>query len=74
MTELERLQAEVLIAKNHLSDMRVLLRQAEQQLRDYADRLTLSDKEREVLGGHDDGCIRIGEIRPILRRVFGDAA
>lgn len=40
-------------------------------LLDAADRLTLSDGERVILAGHGDGCIRVNDLQPILRRVFG---
>jgi len=74
MDDVERLRAEVLIAKNHLAEMREQLQHMQQQLTDQAERLHLSDQERKILSGHEDGCVRVGELWPILRRVFGEAA
>jgi len=67
MDEMEHLRTE-------LSALQKRVETAELRLQEYVQRLTLSDEERDVLAGREDGCIRIGELRPIVRRVFGDAA
>lgn len=71
---MERLRNELGTTKDQVVQLQQQLTQAEQSLRDYAQRLVLSDQDRAVLSGEGDGCIRIGDLRPIVRRVFGDAA
>ena len=46
----------------------------ERSLEDLKQRLTLSDEEQRILAGRADGCIRIGDLDPILHRIFGKAA
>lgn len=71
---MERLRNELGTTKDQVVQLQQQLTQAEQSLRDYAQRLVLSDQDRAILSGEGDGCIRIGDLRPIVRRVFGDAA
>jgi hypothetical protein len=67
MDEMERLRAELGTTREQVLQLQRQLEQAQQ-------RLTLSDQERAVLAGKGDGCVRLGDLRPIVRRVFGDAA
>lgn len=45
--------------------------EAKARCRELSARLTLSDREKEVLRGEDDGCVRVGMLHPIVERVFG---
>lgn len=74
MDEMERLRGELRSATDQMSQLQQRLDQAEQQLHSYHQRLALSEHERGVLAGNHDGCVRLGDLRPIVRRVFGDAA
>ena len=38
-------------------------------LKEMANRLVLTDAERAILKGRDDGCIRVNDARPILKRI-----
>ena len=60
MDEMERLRDELRLAKEQICQLR--------------ERLTLSEEERTILTGQGDGCVRLGDLRPLVRRVFGDAA
>lgn len=71
MTDQQDLQTRAFLARNRIAELQAQLASAEAQIRDLQQRLALSEQEREVLRGQPDGCIRIGELRPILRRVFG---
>jgi septal ring factor EnvC (AmiA/AmiB activator) len=74
MDEMERLRGELRSATDQVSQLQQRLDQAEQQLHTYNQRLTLTEQDRAILSGHADGCVRLGDLRPIVRRVFGDAA
>ncbi len=74
MDDLERLRSQAFLATNHIAELQAQLARMEQENRQLAERLTLSDDERKILAGHEDGCVRVRELRPILRRIFGDAA
>ncbi len=71
MSELEKLQTQAFIARNRIADLEAQLTSAAQQLQEIHERLKLSDHERAVLKGRDDGCVRVGELWPILNRIFG---
>ena len=73
MTDMEKAQAQTFIAKNRVAELETQLEAAGERLAELQDRLTLSDAERAVLEGHDDGCVRVAELHPILTRVFGSA-
>ncbi len=73
-SEVEALRAQVFMARNHNAELEAQLAMAKGMLEELRERLTLSDRERKVLDGEGDGCIRISELRPILRRVFPEAA
>lgn len=45
---------------------------AEAKVSELLVRLALTPEERAVLDGRGDGCVRVGDLRPIARRVFGD--
>lgn len=70
MSELEKLRAELFLARNHRAELSEQLAAAKQMIEQLYERLTLSDKEHAILKGQADGCIRIGELAPILKRVF----
>lgn len=74
MDEMERLRDELRSANDQVLQLQQRLEQAEQQLHTCAQRLTLSEQDRVILAGQGDGCVRLGDLRPIVRRVFGDAA
>lgn len=74
MDELERLRSQAFIAKNRITELQEQLAVAEQRNQKLLERLILTEHERQVLSGHEDGCVRIGDLRPILRRIFGEAA
>lgn len=71
MSELEKLRAVAFMRKNRIRDLEVQLIATQRQLQELQERLTLSGQEKTILKGHDDGCIRTGELRPILNRVSG---
>lgn len=69
--ELERLRAEVEAATRQRDE---LLNGCQAALRAnelLEERTTLKPAERLALAGHDDGCIRVEEIRPLVVRVWG---
>ncbi len=74
MDELEKLRDQAFIAKNRIAELQQELTAAVEKNRELLERLTLTQKEREILHGHEDGCVRLGDLRPILRRIFGEAA
>ncbi len=74
MDKVDGLQAQPFMATNRVIELQEQLEGAQRRLRELTERLTLSEEERSILQGHADGCIRINELRPILRRVFGEAA
>ncbi len=59
------------ILRNRLADLEERLLVAEKKYNELADVLKLSEREREILDGREDGTIPVGLVRPILRRVFG---
>lgn len=61
-----------LILKNRVADLEERLRIAEGKYNELVASLELSDRERAILAGRDDGTIPVGEVRPILVRVFGE--
>jgi len=74
MDKRDDLETDASMATNRVTELQEQLEGAQRKLRELTERLTLSDEERSVLQGRADGCIRINELRPILRRVFGEAA
>ncbi len=74
MSELEELRDQAFIAKNRVAELELALSAAEQQLEELQDRLTLSDQERAVLDGQGNRFVPVDELRPIVARVFGQAA
>ena len=72
--EVESLRDQVFVARNRISELLEQLESAERSYRELQDRLELSAQEQNILAGRYDGCIRLGDVRPILRRVFGEAA
>jgi hypothetical protein len=74
MSELEKLQDQTFLARNRIQELQEQLSATQQKLHELQDRLTLSDQERAVLEGESDGCIRVGDLRPIVDRILGRAA
>jgi hypothetical protein len=74
MDEQERLREELRIANDQVTQLRQHLDDAQRQLATVNQRLVLSDQDHAILAGQGDGCVRLGDLRPIVRRVFGDAA
>jgi hypothetical protein len=72
MTEMERTHARDFIAQNRVAELQSQLRVTEDKLEQLMERLTLSPRERSVLDGRPDGCVLVGDLRPIVRRVFGE--
>lgn len=60
-----------LILQNRVADLEQLLRAMQQKYDELTQSLVLSQREREVLAGREDGQIPVGLVRPIFRRVFG---
>jgi hypothetical protein len=52
--------------QNRLTELEERLRTAERHLKGFRERLTLSEQDRAILQGHGDGCIRVGEMWPIV--------
>lgn len=65
MTDHER------ILRNQVTDLEERLHIMEKKYNELAANVQLSDREREILAGRNDGQIPIGMARPIFRRVFG---
>jgi hypothetical protein len=74
MDDVERLQAQAFMARNRVAELQQQLEATQRNFRELSERLTLSEHERKVLEGHEDGCVRVNELYPIIRRVFGEAA
>jgi hypothetical protein len=72
MTELEQLHTRDFLARNRISELQEQLSVAENRLGQLTERLTLSQQERAVFNGRPDGCVRVNDLRPIVRRVFGE--
>ena len=74
MNDMETLQAQAFIARNRVAELQEQLALSHKSLCDLTKRLTLTEHEKKVLQGHADGCVRVNELWPILRRVLGEAA
>jgi hypothetical protein len=72
MTELEELHTRDFLARNRIAELQEQLSVAERRLDQLSERLTLSQQEKAIFHGRPDGCVRVNDLRPIVRRVFGE--